>query len=118
MRLLKAYTIGGGDLYPGLVLEFVKNPPVVVDIFHKRSIVEAGAVMFSSMDPDRPLDGFETIELEVYPGDPESILAIPANPEDAGTRNPLAVKLAQEFLDSTDNDTFRSGVQVYPAASD
>lgn len=115
MKLLKAYTIGKDGGYPGLVLEFAKNPPVLVDMFHKRSIADAGVVMFSSMDPDQPLEGFETITLEVYPGDPDSRLEIPATSEDAGTRDPLAVKLAREFLAAVDTLTFRPGVQVYPA---
>jgi hypothetical protein len=113
MRLLRAYTdrLGG---FSSLVLQFADNPPVAVDMWRRRALVEAGTAIMFAIDPDAELQGFESFRIRVYSNDPESEIEIRSKGSQAASRDPLVIELVRQFLTSTDDLTFEPGVQLYP----
>lgn len=114
MRLRRAYTAKNND-GPILIFEFEKGGPATFDLYGKPALLELGGILvLEALNPDDPLEGFETLRLQADPEDPTSWHEFQADGTTAATRDPLAVKLAREFRDACNDLTFKSGIQVFP----
>jgi hypothetical protein len=114
MKLLKAYT-AIDDGVPTLVFQFAGNPEAIVDVYHKRTLADAGVIILFPRDPDAELEGFSSVSARVDREDAGTLVEIEAGPREAATLDPLVVHLARKFFESTDDGSFESGVRVFHA---
>lgn len=107
MRLLRAYHAIAHEI-PSLVLEFQNATPVVINGYAKR-LFEYGLVIALPLDQDADeIEGFEPVTIQDLNFTFETDGTAPI-------RDPLAVKLAKDFLDSRDrDDPFEPGKVIFP----
>lgn len=108
-EVVRAVTGLQSDGHPYLKIEFAEHPAAEVDVFQKRTVVDAGVVVLFPFDSKKGLAGFETIETQINGVD----ITFSADEDCAATRDPLIVELAQQFLEMTDNGSFQPGIVIY-----
>ena len=116
MKLIRAYTADAPSWGPVLILELAGNPPAVVDVEQKRSLIGAGVAILFPLGEDDELSGFEDVTVRIDRSDPQTEITIEASRYSAPTRDPRILDLARQFFEAVDGGIFRPGIQLYPPA--